>query len=220
MDGNAFDRPAPEARRDMLAEEVDLLSRYERLARRGLMGMAALSATCVALVGLAGWALSKEKVYVYLAERDPAGVVRYVDLDAERNPDNAMIMSEIEHWLQRARAVTPSIGFNEEMRARAVAATTASSEDKDRLFDDARKELAGFGEHTVRAIEDLEFYPLTDDGRTWRLLWTEAVTDLRDMATDRAPMRAQVTVVVGDPDPEETLSGIRIVPPSIEERRR
>ena len=69
-------------------------------------------------------------------------------------------------------------------------------------------------------VEDLEFYPLTDDGRTWRLLWTEKTTDLRDMAIRQTPMRAQLTVSVEDPHPKETLSGIRIVPPTIEERRR
>lgn len=220
MDGGAFDTPAPEVRREMLAEEVDLVARQDRLLRRTLIATAALSVATVAMAGLAGWALSKERVHVYLAERDPAGVVRIIDLDGSRNPDNAVIMAEIEDWLRRAREVTTDAPFNERMRAQAVAATRAGDDDKDRLFDEAKEELKPFADHSVRVVEDLEFYPLTDDGRTWRLLWTETTTDLRDMDTERVPMRAQVTVVVDDPDPDETLSGIRVVPPAIEPRLR
>ena len=33
-DGGAFDLPAPEARREMLAEEVDLVARQDRLLKR------------------------------------------------------------------------------------------------------------------------------------------------------------------------------------------
>lgn len=219
MDGSAFEAPAPEVRREILAEEVDLLARQDRLLKRSLAALAALSVATLATAGLAGWALTKEPVHVYLAERDPAGLVRFVNLDGKRNPDNAMIMAEIDHWLRKAREVTTSPPWNERMRSEAVAATAASDDDKDRLFDEAREELKPLGDHTVRVVEDLEFYPLTDDGRTWRLLWTERTTDLRDMDTGRVAMRAQVTVVVDDPDPDETLSGIRIVPPAIEERR-
>jgi type IV secretory pathway TrbF-like protein len=219
-DGGAFDLPAPEARREMLAEEVDLVARQDRLLKMALKAAAALSVATLAMAGLAGWALTKERVHVYLAERDPAGTLHVIDVDGTRNPDDAVIMAEIEHWLRKAREVTPAPPVNERMRGEAVAATKARSEDKDRLFAEAREELKLMGEHTVRVVEDLEFYPLTDDRRTWRLLWTEKTTDLRDMAIRQTPMRAQLTVAVEDPHPDETLSGIRIVPPTIEERRR
>lgn len=138
MDGSAFEAPAPEVRREILAEEVDLLARQDRLLKRSLTALAALSVATLATAGLAGWALTKERVHVYLAERDPAGLVRFVNLDARRNPDNAMIMAEIDHWLRKAREVTTSPPWNERMRSEAVSATAASDDDKDRLFDEGK----------------------------------------------------------------------------------